>query len=122
MFDGGLRFGQDMVDEDRERMQRLAQIAGLQVSKNPRPIRKRCLFITGLRMEKAFWAPKRIVAAAEPQDPHSRDAKRRYEPLLSGVFSVHNVVEADGEGDRRCGSCPASQTSHGVKVLVYVVT
>lgn len=64
--DEGLRYGQDPPEGHRELMQHFAQLAGLRVPDSREPIRKRCLFIKGLRMEKDFWLPKRIVAAAEP--------------------------------------------------------
>lgn len=70
-IDKGLRYGQDPPEGHRELMQHFAQLAGLQVPDSREPIRKRCLFLKGFRMEKDFWLPKRIVAAAEPQDPRS---------------------------------------------------
>lgn len=73
VVDRALRYGQDTPEGDREIMQHFAQLAGLNVPDSREPDRKRCLFIKGLRMEKDFWSPKRIVAAAEPQDPRPSD-------------------------------------------------
>lgn len=68
----GLRYGQDTVEGDRKIIQHFARLAGVQVSDNCEPTRKRCLFLKGLRVEKDFWLPKRVVAAAEPRDPRSK--------------------------------------------------
>lgn len=69
----GLRYGQDTLEGNREIIKHFAKLAGLQVPDSDEPVRKRYLFLRGLRAEKDFWLPKRIVAAAEPKEPWARD-------------------------------------------------
>lgn len=120
----GVRYGQDMVEGDRELMQHFAQLAGLRVPADPQPIRKRCLFLTGLRLEKDFWSPKRIVAAAGPQDPRCRDEDdfghspscvltptKRSDPICQGHRSLYPCcLEAALQGASH------AQASHAARI------
>lgn len=118
--DKGLRYGQDTAEGHREIMQHFAQLAGLRVPDSREPIRKRCLFIKGLRMEKDFWSPKRIVAAAEPQDPRPRDDRDDFKhpsrPLSS--YQWCDRAREDPRYPCRCASETMLQALRHSQVLV----
>lgn len=54
----------------------------------------RCLFVKGLKVETSFWTPRRVVAAAEPQDPGSDDPGHD----RTRVRAVGNTREVSGHG------------------------
>lgn len=66
---GGVRYGSDRSSAQERTLRDLAAQMGQIVDPEFKTPRTRCLFILGLKLEKDFWAPKRIVAAGEPRDP-----------------------------------------------------
>lgn len=72
---GDVRFGNDIFGMRAERVREI-----IRSGDRPLPVClrdgdpcTRCLFVKGLKVENSFWIPRRVVAAAEPQDPGSDD-------------------------------------------------
>lgn len=59
----------------------------------------RCLFVKGLKVENSFWTPRRVVAAAEPQDPGSDDPG--YD--RTKVHAADHTEMVSSHANRSCG-------------------